>query len=169
MATVALHQRLDGRGTMNTTVICALSAIFGLTASVAHASDPAALAKTTVEKALTQPLADREGRGSRFSRISPAALRRTVRIVDPSAHRDARRSEFFAFSIDEQHGWQPVLSKDVFTGCVYPKSGEVFVKRGDAHYPAGLLLGKTSKKAEPQVCVEAKVEVAQGGQHGLTP
>jgi hypothetical protein len=152
---------------MKTTVICAL--FFGLTASVAHASDPAASAKTTVEKALTLPLAEREANRSRFSRVAIPARTRTVRIVDASAQRDSRGSEFFAFSIDEQRGWQKVLSRDGLTGCVYPKSGEVFVKRGDSHYPAGLLLGKTSKKAEPHVCVEVNVEVAQGGQDDLHP
>ena len=40
---------------------------------------------------------------------------------------------------------------------------------GDSHYLAGVLLGKTSKKAEAHVCVEATVEVAQAGSHGLTP
>jgi hypothetical protein len=136
---------------------------------VAHASDPAASAKTTVEKALIQPLAQREANQSRLSRAAIPARTRTVRIVDASAHRDARGAEFVAFSIDEQRGLQHVLSKDALTGCVYPKSGEVFVKRGDSHYPAGLLLGKTSKKTEAQVCVEAKVEVAQAAQHGVTP
>jgi hypothetical protein len=154
---------------MKTTVICALSAIFGLTASVAHASDPAASAKRTVEEALTQPLAEREAPHPLLSRTTIPARTRTVRIVDASARRDPRGSEFFAFSIDERRGWQQVLSKDALTGCVYPKSGEVFVKRGDAHYPAAMLLGKTAKKAEAHVCVEAKVEVAQVGQHGLTP
>jgi hypothetical protein len=138
-------------------------------ALVAHASDPAASARTTVEKALTQPLAQREAMQSRFSRAAIPARTRTVRIVDASAHRDLRGGEFFGFSIDERRGWQQVLSAGALTGCVYPKSGEVFIERGDSHYPAGLLLGKTSRKAEAHVCVEAKVEVAQGGQHGRTP
>lgn len=158
-------------------MICTLSTIFGLTASVAHAADPsvpatsatsATSAKAAVEKALTQPLAEREAERSRFSRAAIPARQRTVRIVDPSAHLDLRGAEFIAFTIDEQRGRQHVLSKDALTGCVYPKSGAVFVKRGDAHYPAGLLLGKTSKKAGAHVCVEAKIEVAQGGQPGLT-
>ena len=148
-------------------MICALSALLGLTASVAYASDPAASAKATVERELTQPLAEREATRSRFSRVAIAARAQTVRIVDASARRDSRGADFFAFSIDERRGWQHVLSRDAFTGCVYPKSGEVFVKRGDSYYPAGLLLGKTSKKADAHVCVEAKVEVAQDG-HGLT-
>ena len=147
---------------MKTTVTCALLALFGLTA-VAHASDPPASARTMVEKALTEPLAEREATQSRFSRAAIPARRRAVRIVDPSARRDRRGSEFFAFSIDERRGWQHVLSRDTLTVCVYPKSGEVFVKRGDGHYPAGLLLGKPSTRAAAHVCVEAKVEVAQGG------
>jgi hypothetical protein len=149
---------------MKTIGICTLSTILGLTLSVAQASDPAAAARTTVERALTQPLAEREATRSRFSRVAIPARTRTVRIVDVSARRDARGLEFLAFSIDEQRGRQHALSRDALTGCVYPKSGAVFVKRGDSHYPVGLLLGKTSQKAEAHVCVEAKVEVAQGGQ-----
>jgi hypothetical protein len=146
-----------------------MSAIFGLTASVVHASDPADAARTTVEKTLTQPLGQREAMHSRFSRAAIPARTRTVRVVDASARRDLRGAEFFAFSIDERRGWQGVVSRDALTGCVYPKSGEVFVKRGDAHYPAGLLLGQTSTKAEAHVCAEVKVEVAQGGRPGPTP
>jgi hypothetical protein len=154
---------------MKNTVICALSTVAGLTASLAHASDPLAGAKTTVEQALTEPLSHREAQRSRFSRAAIPARTRTVRIVDGRPHRDLRGAEFFAFSIDERRGWQHVLYKDALTGCVYPTSGEVFFKRGDAHYPVGLLLGKTSKKAEPHVCLKAEVEVAQGGPQGLPP
>jgi hypothetical protein len=153
---------------MKSKVICAVSGIFALAASVAHASDQVVTAKTTVEIVLTQPLGQREAKQSRFSRAAIPPRARTVRIIDAAAHRDLRGAEFYAFSIDERRGFQQVLSKDALTGCVYPKSGEVFVKRGDAHYPAELLLGKTSKKAEAHVCVEAKIEVAQGGRRGTT-
>jgi hypothetical protein len=151
---------------MTTRVTCTLSAIFGLAASAAFASDPADSAKTMVEKALTRPLAHREANQSSFSRAAIPARTRTVRIVDSSPHRDSRGWEFFGFSIDEQRGWHHVLTRDAVTGCVYPRSGEVFVKRGDSHYPAALLLGRTSKKPEVQACVETKVEVAQAGQRG---
>ena len=83
-----------------------------------------------------------------------------MRILDVSPRRDVRGSEFFAFSIDERHGWEDVLTKNTLTGCVYPSSGDVFIKRGDSHYPAGMLLGQTSKKAEAHVCVEQKAQVA---------
>ena len=136
-------------------------AIFGLTASVAHASDPETSARTTVEKALTQPLAQQEAKRSRYSRAAIAPRVRTVRVLDQRAHRDLRGAEFFAFSIDERRGLRAALQKDAVTGCVYPRSGEVFVARGDSHYPAGLLLGKTSTKADAHVCVESNVQVAQ--------
>jgi hypothetical protein len=125
---------------------------------VANASDPPASAKTTVEKVLTEPLGRRETKQYRFSRAAAPPRTRTVRILDERARRDVRGSEFFAFSIDERRGWQQVLAKDALTGCVYPKSGDVFVKRGDSHYPVGLLLGQTSKKAEAHVCVEPRAE-----------
>jgi hypothetical protein len=139
---------------MKTTAICVLSAIFGLTFSAANASDPPASAQTTVERTLTEPLARQEARRSRLSRGEIPARKRTVRILDERARRDARGSEFFTFSIDERRGWQKVLVKDAITGCIYPSSGDVFVKRGDSLYPAGLLLGQKSKKAEGNVCVE---------------
>jgi hypothetical protein len=128
---------------------------------VAHASDPAASARTTVEKALTEPLAQQEAKRSRYSRAAIAPRVRTVRVLDERAHRDLRGAEFFAFSIDERRGFRAALHKDAVRGCVYPNSGGVFVARGDSHYPAGLLLGKTSNKAEAHVCVESKVQVAK--------
>jgi hypothetical protein len=146
---------------MKTTEVCALLAIFGLNASVAHASDPAASARTTVEKVLTEPLAQQEARRSRYSRAAIAPRTRTVRVLDERAHRDLRGAEFFVFSIDERRGFRAVLHKDAVTGCIYPDSGDVFVARGDAHYPAALLLGKTSKQAEAHVCVASKVQVAK--------
>jgi hypothetical protein len=146
---------------MKTTELCALLAIFGLTVSVANASDPAASARSTVQEALTEPLAHLEARRSRYSRAAIAPRVRTVRLLDERAHRDLRGAEFFAFSVDERRGFRAVLHKDAVTGCVYPNSGEVFVVRGDSHYPAGLLLGKTSKKAEAHVCVESKAQVAK--------
>jgi hypothetical protein len=133
--------------------------MFGLSSSAANA-DPPVSAKTTVERTLTQPLARQEARRSRFSRAAIPARTRTVRVLDERARLDVRGAEFFAFSIDERHGWEGVLTKDALKGCVYPRSGEVFIKRGDSHYPAGLLLGQTSKKAETHVCVEQKPQVA---------
>jgi len=146
---------------MKTTKVCAFLAIFGLTASVAHASDPVASATMTVEKVLTEPLAQQELKRARFSRAAIAPRTRTVRVLDQRPRRDPRGAEFFAFSIDEQRGLRAVVRKDAFRGCIYPNSGQVFIARGDAHYPAGLLLGKTSKKAEAHVCVESKVQVAR--------
>jgi hypothetical protein len=121
---------------------------------VANASDPPTSAKTAVERALTQPLARQEARRSRLTRAEIPARARTVRILDASARRDLRGSEFFAFTIDERRGWQKVLTENAITGCVYPSSGDVFIKRRDSYYPAGLLLGQTSKKADAHVCVE---------------
>jgi hypothetical protein len=126
-------------------------------------------AQNTVEKALTEPLARQEAEQSRFSRAAIPPRSRTVRITDESPHRDVEGRVFLVFSIDERRGRRHVLAKDALTGCVYPKSGEVFVKRGDSHYPARLLLGKTSKKAAAHVCVDVKPEVAQGGPPGLPP
>src|SRR4051812_28678947 len=109
---------------MKATVICVLSTIFGLTSLSARASDPPPSAQTAVDNELIKPLARREGRQSRFSRVVIPARTRTARILE-GAHRDTRGSEFFRFSIDERRGMQQVLFKDALTGCVYPQSGDV--------------------------------------------
>ena len=73
---------------------------------------------------------------------------------------------FVSFAVDSRHGWigedevtEKDWRRDTFTGCVYPDSGEVFVKRGSAYLSARVLLGK---KAEPDenACRAAQTEVA---------
>ena len=71
------------------------------------------------------------------------------------------------FAVDSQSGWAfgdneapDEWQLDSITGCSYVGGPQLFVKRGDAYYPSGLMLGKKSRKADPQVCVEAAGEVA---------
>jgi len=63
-----------------------------------------------------------------------------VRITDAALTRDKQGRDFMPFAIDVRFGgnWR---ENDV-TGCVYRASGNLFVKSGDAYFPAALLLGK---------------------------
>ncbi len=120
----------------------------------APASDPtpAAEAKATIERLLIEPLADRDEQSSRFSRARIPPTRRTVRMLEADARRDAGGAKFFTFAIDERRGMKATTATEAMTGCVYPETSEVYVKRGEVHYPAAFLFGKTKEKAEPQVC-----------------
>jgi hypothetical protein len=43
------------------------------------------------------------------------------------------------FAVDVRYGSEWALDIE---GCAYRASGDLFVKRGDAYFPAALLLGK---------------------------
>lgn len=126
---------------------------FLLPLSSAYAAEPPVEAKGTIERVLLTPLAEKDAQRSRFARSAQPPRFRVVRVLD--AHKDADGAEFFLYVIDEKHGFgdRAVTTKG-FTGCVYPKSQAVFVKRGDAHYPASFLLGKSRDKADAGVCVD---------------
>jgi hypothetical protein len=126
-------------------------------ADVKKAAD--AKAKETVERQLVQPLAAKEGRRTHFSRgyIPPQARR--VRVLDGEKATDRRGAEFVTFAVDERYG---LLARDaddpsvwrqgVIVGCVYPARDEVFVRRGDKFFGAGLLLGQKTSAADEAVC-----------------
>jgi hypothetical protein len=46
------------------------------------------------------------------------------------------------------------VAKDDILGCVYTGTGQIFVKNGDAYYPASLLLGEDVEPV-PGVCEAA--------------
>jgi hypothetical protein len=111
-----------------------------------------------VEKQLVKPLADKEAGRSRFSRAYIPPQARRVR-VDGERSTDGRGAEFVAFAVDERSGrfasrkaddagWR----KDAIVGCVYPARDEVFIKRGDKFFGAGLLLGQKTAAADEVVC-----------------
>jgi hypothetical protein len=95
-------------------------------------------ARRRVDEALVKPLA--QAQGKRFSRARPPPRERRVRVTQATALRDASGRAFVPFAVDVRFGseWQ----RDDIVGCVYRESGDVFVKRGDAHRPAAFLLGK---------------------------
>jgi hypothetical protein len=131
---------------------------------------PAADAQATavVEKQLVKPLADKEAHRSRFSRAYIPPQARRVRVLDRERSTDGRGAEFVAFALDERSGvlaakvaddsdrWR----KDAIVGCVYPARDEVFIKRGDKFFGAGLLLGQKTAAADDVVCRPAPTRTA---------
>lgn len=121
-----------------------------LVPSLAMADEPSLVewAQRRVEAGIVQPLAERSG--SRFSRSRPPPHERRVRITQATVSRDKQGREFVPFSVDVRFGsgeWQ----RDDIVGCAYRASGNLFVQRGDAYFPAALLLGK-KVEALPGAC-----------------
>jgi hypothetical protein len=118
-----------------------------------------AQAYAVVEKHLVKPLAQREAKQDRFSRDYVPPQARRVRVLDHQPATDGRGAEFVAFAIDERSAlilrrkaddsehWRT----DAIVGCVYPARDEVFIKRGDKFFGAGLLLGRRTT-ADEAVC-----------------
>jgi hypothetical protein len=97
--------------------------------------------KGRVEDGLVTPLAQQEEGRGRFSRGRPPPRERRVRAIQASTTTDKRGRAFVPYAIDVRFGdgeWH----KDDIVGCAYRKSGELFVKSGDAYRPAAFLLGK---------------------------
>lgn len=118
-------------------------------------------AKEALQSKLLNPLQKKEGTRSRFSRAALPPRARRIRILDNSARIDATGQTFVAFAIDESHG--PMGGKEVaedawlkntITGCVYPKTGEVMVKRGEAYYAASVIMGVQTPMAPATTCRE---------------
>jgi len=124
------------------------------TARRASATPPDTEAETkaaaVVEKKLVKPLAEKEAKRSHFSRSYVPPQARRVRILDQERSKDGRGAEFVAFAIDERSGTFAAKTaddparwrKDAIVGCVYPASDEIFIRRGDKYFGAGLLLGQ---------------------------
>jgi hypothetical protein len=131
---------------------------------------PEAQAYAVVEKKLVKPLSQKEGRGSRFSRAYIPPQARRVRI-DHQPVTDGRGSEFVTFAIDQRSALlvaheaddDDLWRKDVIVGCVYPARDEIFIKRGEKFFGAGLLLGQRSP-ADDTVCRPVKPAPPPKGQ-----
>ena len=109
-----------------------------------------------VEKQLVRPLAQKEGGRSHFSRSYVPPRERRVRVLESARSTDGRGAEFVAFAVDERSGFfgdddSSRWRKDAIVGCVYPARGEIFIKRGDKYFGAGLLLGQKTA-ADDTVC-----------------
>lgn len=71
------------------------------------------------------------------------------------------------FAIDEHSGRfarvaasSPLWRSDVIVGCVYPARDELFIKRGDKFFGAGMLLGRKTAAADDMIC-RAQVVTSQ--------
>ena len=129
---------------------------------------PTAKAEAVVQEQLVKPLTEREARQNRFSRSYIPPQARRVRVPDGERSTDSRGAEFVAFAVDEHSGRLARLAaddsrwrKDTIVGCVYPVRNEVFVKRGDKFFGAGLLLGKKPNAVDDTVCRPAPTVVAR--------
>jgi hypothetical protein len=133
-------------------------------------AEATATATAVVEKQLVKPLAEKEARRSRFSRAYIPPLARRVRVPDRERSTDGRGAEFAAFAVDERSGVFARLAdddssrwrKDAIVGCVYPARDEIFIRRGDKFFDAGLLLGKKTAPADDTVCRPAPRRVDSG-------
>ncbi|MEO8900493.1 MAG: hypothetical protein ABI488_02620 [Polyangiaceae bacterium] len=97
-------------------------------------------AQQRVQVGIVQPLAARAG--SRFSRSRPPPHERRVRVTQANLSRDKQGRDFVPFAVDVRFGgdWQ----EDDIVGCAYRATGSLFVKRGDAYFPAAFLFGKAA-------------------------
>ncbi len=142
-----------------------------LASAQSPAPDSAAVAKAeaVVKKTLLTPLAEKESRRSRFSRVIAAPSARRLRITAPVAQVDKKGRPFFTFAVDVRRGFAfeedeeeaPTWTPDAVSGCVYPATNEVFVKNGEALVSSDLLLGKRVKPAEASTCRAVVAEVAR--------
>jgi hypothetical protein len=120
-----------------------------------------------VKKTLLSPLAEKESRRSRFSRVIAPPTARRLRITTPVAQADEKGRLFFTFAVDVRRGLvfdedeAPTWTRDAVSGCIYPASNEVFVKNGEAWVSSNLLLGKRVKPAETSTCRASVAEVAR--------
>ena len=125
--------------------LCALSyCVFALSfvPSLATADEPSLVEWTQqrVAAGILKPLAQRAS--SRFSRVRPRPHEQRVRVPQQILSRDKQGREFVAFSVDVRFG-DGVWREDDLVGCAYRTSGNLFVKVGEAYFPAAFLFGKS--------------------------
>lgn len=123
--------------------------------------DPVASAKAVLETKLLEPLQKKEETRSRYSRAVLPPHARRIRILDKVAVTDSQGRAYLAFAIDESRGFRAAGDKDTseadwlkdtITGCVYPETGAVLVKRATVYYPASMLLGVRTSPASADAC-----------------
>jgi len=122
--------------------LCAF--VLSLVPSLALADDSlTAQAQRQVESGLVKPLADQESHASRFSRSRPIPRERRVRVTQTAPAFDKSGRAFLSFAVDVRFRGGEWQENDI-VGCAYTKSGDLFVKRGDAFRPASFLFGKNA-------------------------
>lgn len=73
--------------------------------------------------------------------MRPTPRERRIRVTQASATPDKRGRKFVPFAVDVRFGGSAWRENDI-VGCAYTGSNDLFVKSGDAYFPAALLLGK---------------------------
>lgn len=118
---------------------------------------PTAAALVTAK--LIEPLAAKDSHRSKFSRARLPPTARRVRVLDEAPQHDSEGNAFYSFAVDQRHGWSnddhAKWSTASLTGCVYPDSSEVFIKRGKSFHPAIAATGKKTKAAPERTCQAA--------------
>jgi hypothetical protein len=97
-----------------------------------------------VKKELIKPLALKDASRSKYSRVPSPPADRQVRVPDAAPKTDKNGKQFVNFVVDAKQ-WDE-WNRAAMSGCVYPDSGEVFVKRGDGFRPAAQFVGAGGKK-----------------------
>src|SRR4051812_19667397 len=121
-----------------------------LLASVLRASETP---ESLIQHKLLAPIAVREAGRSRYSRARPPAAERRLRMLDETPAVDGKGARFRSFAVDARYGLgEDAWRKGQITGCVYPASGEVYVKLGDGYRSARVLLGKNAPLMPRHVC-----------------
>jgi hypothetical protein len=131
--------------------VCVIVGSFVPSLVQADENEVVSWAQRRVESGIVKPLAEQSR--SRFSRVRPAPHERRVRITDSALSRDGQGREFISFAVDVRFGAGEWQQGDI-VGCAYRATGSLFVKSGDAYYPAAYLFGK-SVDAVPGVCQAA--------------
>jgi hypothetical protein len=121
---------------------CALALSF--LPALASADEPtlSEWAQHRVQESILKPLAARPKK--LFSRERPRPHDTRVRVTQTTLSRDKHGREFVPFAVDVHFGGRQWLQNDI-VGCAYRASGLLYVKGGDAYYPASILLGKSAE------------------------
>jgi len=111
-----------------------------LVPSLAWADEPSvsAWAEKTVRDGLIKPLAQRAKRS--FSRETPPPHDSRVRVLSTTAITDKSGRDYVPFAIDDRYGGE--WNQNTIEGCVYRKTGYLFVKIGEEYRPSSFLFGK---------------------------
>jgi hypothetical protein len=127
-----------------------------LAPSLASGDEPSLTVKVEqrVQQGLLKPLTEQQAKMSRFSRARPPPHENRVRVTQTTATLDASGRPFAAFAIDVRYGSGKWIENNI-VGCAYVKTGDLFIKRGEAYLPASILLGKPADPV-PGACVAAK-------------
>ncbi len=111
-------------------------------------------AQAVVDTKLLTPLAQKESARIRFSRAARPMSVMRVRVSDPQSKKDSSGHVYMTFAVDSCRGYlrdDNCWQKSYIAGCVYPKSGQVYVQRGNLYFPAEILLGQKAE-ATANVC-----------------